>query len=95
MWKLRSNEELNWRKNPNFQKNIRVQPFTESEKSFIISITTCRSGGTGRRAAFRAQWEYSRAGSNPAFGTMIILLRYVTVVFDFYGVKRRIKYGMS
>ena len=31
----------------------------------------CRYGGTGRRAAFRAQWEQSRAGSIPVIGTTI------------------------
>ena len=28
----------------------------------------CRSGGTGRRAAFRAQWAIARGGSSPPFG---------------------------
>ena len=27
-----------------------------------------RSGGIGRRAAFRAQWAYARGGSSPPFG---------------------------
>ena len=29
-----------------------------------------RSGGTGRRAAFRAQCPYGRVGSNPTFGIL-------------------------
>src|SRR3954469_6078565 len=32
------------------------------------SLRARRSGGTGRRAAFRAQWAQARAGSSPAFG---------------------------
>src|SRR5687768_8589344 len=30
----------------------------------------CRSGGIGRRAAFRAQWAYARVGSSPTSGTV-------------------------
>jgi hypothetical protein len=29
-----------------------------------------RSGGTGRRAAFRAQWAQARGGSSPPFGIL-------------------------
>ncbi len=31
-----------------------------------------RGGGTGRRAAFRAQWALARAGSTPALGTFLL-----------------------
>ena len=43
----------------------------------------CRSGGTGRRAVFRAQCPCGRAGSNPAFGTKKdnVNLRCMTGVF--------------
>ena len=33
-------------------------------------IHASRSGGIGRRAAFRAQWAQARVGSNPTFGTI-------------------------
>ena len=37
-------------------------------------MSCCRSGGIGRRAAFRSQWEFSRGGSNPPPGTMRFFL---------------------
>ena len=33
-------------------------------------IHASRSGGIGRRAAFRAQWAIARVGSTPTFGTI-------------------------
>ena len=42
-----------------------------------------RSGGTGRRAAFRAQWALAHGGSNPPFGTCEFqknLIRSVPVI---------------
>ena len=44
---------------------------------------TCRSGGTGRRAAFRALCPQGRAGSNPAFGTKKLSFVNTTKVFYF------------
>jgi SsrA-binding protein len=44
---------------------------------------SCRSGGTGRRAAFRAQWAQARAGSSPAFGTVSTLLVVFAVLSAF------------
>ena len=32
-------------------------------------MSSSRGGGTGRRAAFRAQWGYPRKGSSPFLGT--------------------------
>ena len=37
----------------------------------LCTIGASRSGGTGRRAAFRAQWALARVGSNPTFGTTL------------------------
>jgi Na+-driven multidrug efflux pump len=39
----------------------------------------CRSGGTGRRAAFRAQWPQGRVGSNPTFGTKASLCKIINL----------------
>src|SRR2546425_11222444 len=33
-----------------------------------IAVPARRSGGIGRRAAFRAQWAQARVGSSPTFG---------------------------
>ena len=35
----------------------------------------CRSGGTGRRAAFRAQYPYGCGGSSPPFGILSCLVK--------------------
>ncbi len=35
----------------------------------MVKSTQRRSGGIGRRAAFRAQWAKAHVGSNPTFGT--------------------------
>src|SRR5207244_1612339 len=37
----------------------------------IFAVPTRRSGGTGRRAAFRAQWAQARGGSSPPFGILV------------------------
>ena len=44
---------------------LRALPFPRGSNTFRLP---CRSGGTGRRAAFRAQWAQARGGSSPPFG---------------------------
>ena len=40
-------------------------------RTVLCKGTRSRSGGIGRRAAFRSQWAYAREGSSPFSGTIL------------------------
>ncbi len=46
-----------------------VVPIPRDRGFESLTLRKCPDGGTGRRAAFRAQWLDSRAGSIPVPGT--------------------------
>ena len=72
MWSARVSPErigptTTWAKWPTLTQfaRLRALPFPRGSNTFRLP---CRSGGTGRRAAFRAQWAQARGGSSPPFG---------------------------
>ena len=50
------------------EKNLPIRFVFFKSRCNVFALTR-RSGGIGRRAAFRSQWEQSRGGSNPPPGT--------------------------
>ena len=56
-----------------FRPKILLDLLAFSQTRSNLFQLTRRSGGIGRRAAFRSQWEQSRGGSNPPSGTTLSL----------------------
>ena len=52
------------------EKNLPFRFVFFKSRCNVFALTR-RSGGIGRRAAFRSQWEQSRGGSNPPPGTKL------------------------
>ena len=51
------------------EKNLPFRFVFFKSRCNVFALTR-RSGGIGRRAAFRSQWEQSRGGSNPPPGIL-------------------------